>query len=196
MPRLIWVFAGRTVILLVLSCGGSNVYASYYTNSLFEPSRNYEKRTLLRKGHIVEQLRLRQTSASAQASHSLRCSDKEEAYDKEPNFSSLDFPRVRAWKITDCSFRDLIYRKGFTKRFQTIYLISLSNGQEFKSFNAMSIPQQTIYYVLCHMTDSVIAQLYSILRIWLYSFCSSFRYTSEESMWMGWDSCDVNPAII
>ena len=25
MPRLTWVFAGRTVILLVLSCGGSNV---------------------------------------------------------------------------------------------------------------------------------------------------------------------------
>ena len=26
MPRLIWVFAERTVILLVLSCGGSNIY--------------------------------------------------------------------------------------------------------------------------------------------------------------------------
>ena len=29
MPRLIWVFAGRTVILLVLSCRGSDQYATY-----------------------------------------------------------------------------------------------------------------------------------------------------------------------
>ena len=30
MPRLIWVFAGRTAILLVLSCRGSNVLMSLY----------------------------------------------------------------------------------------------------------------------------------------------------------------------
>ena len=30
MPRLIWVFAGRTVTLLVLSCGGSIIYTCYW----------------------------------------------------------------------------------------------------------------------------------------------------------------------
>ena len=32
MPRLIWVFAGRTVILLVLSCRGSNIFVHQESN--------------------------------------------------------------------------------------------------------------------------------------------------------------------
>ena len=32
MPRLIWVFAGRTVILLVLSCGGSKLFSDSSTS--------------------------------------------------------------------------------------------------------------------------------------------------------------------
>ena len=34
MPRLIWVFAGRTVILLVLSWGGSNIYNQKERNEI------------------------------------------------------------------------------------------------------------------------------------------------------------------
>ena len=34
MPRLIWVFAGRTLIMLVLSCRGSHI-AGFYTDNFF-----------------------------------------------------------------------------------------------------------------------------------------------------------------
>ena len=42
MPRLIWVFAGRTLILLVLSCRGSITVATFCTESLvFDQTQQY-----------------------------------------------------------------------------------------------------------------------------------------------------------
>ena len=48
MPRLIWVFAGRTLILLVLSCRGSNAFPMYENRTTkpykFEQGRNHHPR--------------------------------------------------------------------------------------------------------------------------------------------------------
>ena len=47
MPRLIWVFAGRTLILLVLSCRGShdlNVSSVLKAHSLFYQKYNYQSK--------------------------------------------------------------------------------------------------------------------------------------------------------
>ena len=41
MPRLIWVFAGRTTTLLVLSCRGSIISTSLFTKHLLQPSVFY-----------------------------------------------------------------------------------------------------------------------------------------------------------
>ena len=89
MPRLIWVFAGRTLILLVLSCRGSNV-RSAITNIMSRlkgntsefPSRGIYRSDLSRlmtkpTKWLCAQLRLRSAWASAQSDQSLRCPDKE-----------------------------------------------------------------------------------------------------------------------
>ena len=40
MPRLIWVFAGRTVILLVLPCHGSDFFLTHPSNTLYSSLTN------------------------------------------------------------------------------------------------------------------------------------------------------------
>ena len=65
MPRLIWVFAGRTLILLVLSQGGSNIV-------VFQISQNKSKKIWAcpRQNDLCTQRRLRSAWASAQSDQS------------------------------------------------------------------------------------------------------------------------------
>ena len=54
MPRLIWVFAGRTVILLVLSWGGSyDYYSSFWDVQKFLGSLRYFYRSSLKSLHLM-----------------------------------------------------------------------------------------------------------------------------------------------
>ena len=69
MPRLIWVFAGRTVILLILSCRGSYFQVVYWTYS--------NKMSLVMRKPVFalcEQQRGRSACTSAQTDQRLCCS--------------------------------------------------------------------------------------------------------------------------
>ena len=81
MPRLIWVFAGRTFILLDLSCRGSP--QSFLLIIWAAPSEFGTYR-------ICEQRRFRRACASAQSRQNLRCSlmqavSQEEPSDRKPD---------------------------------------------------------------------------------------------------------------
>ena len=89
MPRLIWVFAGRTLTLLVLSGGGSNCFINVFIHNIMQVmiwTASSEFRTY----RLCEQRRFRRACASAQSRQNLRCSliqavSQEEPSDRKPD---------------------------------------------------------------------------------------------------------------
>ena len=75
MPRLIWIFAGRTLILLILSRGGS-YYLCMSTpfTGMYGKQQNKLSRLMTKPTKwVCAQQRLRSAWASAQSDQSLRC---------------------------------------------------------------------------------------------------------------------------
>ena len=72
MPRLIWVFAGRTVIVLVFSWSGSIIIIT--AERYRQEHHNWTASSEFGTYHLYEQQRLRRACASAQSRQNLRCS--------------------------------------------------------------------------------------------------------------------------
>ena len=72
MPRLIWVFAGRTLILLVLSCRGSVDFHGLVREIAHYRNNMNQSTTKPTKWHAAQQ-RLRSAWVSAQSDQSLLC---------------------------------------------------------------------------------------------------------------------------
>ena len=123
MPRLIWIFAGRTLILLVLSCCGSNHWNTSrrpvqrpapsspleVTTKLDRTNKTRIKRSslachhktsqLIRLWYIGDQRMLRRACASAQYHQSLCCSLTSSMEVNEGQKSSLTgWLRTRIWR--------------------------------------------------------------------------------------------------
>ena len=105
MPRLFWVFAGRTATLLVLSCRGSygntvstlrskrygNLIFSYWSESLNQLSEPiWTASSEFGTYRLCEQRRFRRACASAQSRQNLRCSLIQAANQEEPSDRKLD----------------------------------------------------------------------------------------------------------
>ena len=60
MPRLIWVFAGRTVILLVLSWGGSHNLQQFFLLSLNHTGKIMQFHNVCEKGRYHEPIKITQ----------------------------------------------------------------------------------------------------------------------------------------
>ena len=89
MPRMIFVFAGRTVIVLVLSWGGSYNFVTYNKKSIQQVQRDVTKRAVQERkwqatlefepphdktnNVVVLPARLRSAWASVQSDQSIRC---------------------------------------------------------------------------------------------------------------------------
>ena len=80
-PRLIWVFAGRTLILLVLSCRGSySLTVSFVlltTLTLYRFCYMWAASWQNQPNDLCAQRRLRSAWTSAQSNQSLRCPNEE-----------------------------------------------------------------------------------------------------------------------
>ena len=90
MPRLIWAFAGRTVILLILSCGGSFTFLKIivlhvktFPGILGQMSRDMTKPTKW----LCTQRRLNSAWGSAQSDQSSLCA---QWVAKDPSFLNAD----------------------------------------------------------------------------------------------------------
>ena len=126
MPRLIWVFAGRTVILLVLSWGGSNVLYIYIYAGTFNCFVMYVtkviKRPMMAASYLMDCVKriwylspmraakVQASCASAQSRKNLRCSlmqavSQEEPSDRKPDPWPLWMAGHAQLKfvITECS---------------------------------------------------------------------------------------------
>ena len=110
MPRLIWVFAGRTATLFVLSWGGS--FILFITSASADVYKDHRWTASSEFGTylLCEQRRFRRACASAQSRQNLRCSliqavSQEEPTDRKPDPWPLwmAVPAQLIFVMTECS---------------------------------------------------------------------------------------------